>query len=70
MQTKKQSLLESVINTTIGLIISMLSQLFIYGVMRIPVTISQSVLLTLFFTVVSIIRSYIIRRIFNKKTIK
>jgi hypothetical protein len=70
MQTKKQSLLESVINTAIGFIVSMLSQIFIYGVMRIPVTISKSVLLTLFFTVVSIIRSYIIRRIFNKKTIK
>jgi len=68
MQTKKLSLIESVINTAAGFILSLLLQLFIYPIMNIPVTFSQNIIITIAFTILSIIRGYIIRRVFNKQT--
>jgi len=67
MQTKKHSLIESVTNTLIGLVTSFIIQLIIYPVLNIPVTINQNIIITFVFLMVSIIRSYIIRRIFNNK---
>lgn len=64
-QTKKLSLLESITNTVVGLLTSFLIQIIIYPLMNIPVTISQNIIITLVFFVASIVRGYIIRRIFN-----
>ena len=66
-QNKKQSFIESVIQTAIGLTTSFIIQLVIYPLMNIPVTIGQNITITLVFTIVSILRGYIIRRYFNKK---
>ena len=65
MQSKKYSLIESVTNTAIGFMISLLIQIVIYPVMGIPVTFSQNIIITMVFTLVSILRGYVIRRIFN-----
>lgn len=66
MQSKKFSLIESITNTITGLVVSFLIQLIIYPVMGIPVKLEQNIIITLVFTIVSIARSYILRRIFNK----
>lgn len=66
-QSKKQSLIESVTNVLIGMVISLTVQLIVYPIMDIEVKFIQNIYLTLIFTVVSIARSYIIRRFFNKK---
>ena len=66
MQTHKFSLIESVMNTLTGLLVSFCIQLIIYPVMNIPVRLEQNIIITLVFTGASIIRGYIIRRIFNK----
>ena len=66
MQTKKQSIIESITNTVIGLITSFLIQLILYPLLDIPVTVSQNIIITLVFFSVSIIRGYVIRRFFNK----
>jgi len=65
MQKKKHSLIESVTNTVIGFLISLLIQLIIYPVMGIPVTLSQNFVITAIFTIASILRGYVIRRLFN-----
>lgn len=65
MQTKKKSLIEAVSNTIIGLGISFLIQLIIYPVLNIPVSIGQNIIITAVFFIVSIIRSYLVRRLFN-----
>lgn len=67
MQTKKYSLIESITNTFAGFIISFIIQLAIYPIMGIPVKFSQNIIITIVFTVASILRGYFIRRIFNKK---
>ena len=65
-QSKNKSLIETITQTFSGLIVSFIIQLIIYPSMGIPVTIKQNALITLVFVTASIIRGYIIRRIFNK----
>ena len=70
MQNKKQSLIESIAQTLIGLLTSFLIQIIIYPALNIPVTLGQNIIITLVFFVVSILRGYLIRRYFNKKVLK
>jgi hypothetical protein len=65
-QTKRKSLIESVIQTIIGLGTSILIQIILYPMMGIPVTFSQNLIITLVFFLVSIVRGYFVRRIFEK----
>ena len=65
-QTKRKSLIESVIQTIIGLGTSILIQVILYPMMGIPVTFSQNIIITLVFFLVSIVRGYFVRRIFEK----
>lgn len=66
-QKKIISLVESVCNTIAGFIISFCIQIIIYPLLNIPVKFSQNLIITSVFTGVSIIRGYIIRRIFNRR---
>ena len=68
MQTKKYSLIESITNTLVGFIVSLLIQLIIYPTMGIPVTFTQNIVITFIFTIASILRGYIVRRMFNRST--
>lgn len=65
-QTKRKSLIESVVQTIIGLGTSILIQIVLYLIMGIPVTFSQNLIITLVFFTVSIVRGYFVRRIFEK----
>lgn len=66
-QSKKNSLVESVTQTIVGFLISLAIQLVIYPVLNIPVTFSQNIIITSVFTIISILRGYLIRRLFNLK---
>ena len=65
-QSPKKSLIESIVQTVIGLGTSILIQVVLYPLMGIPVTFSQNLIITLVFFVVSIMRGFIVRRIFEK----
>ena len=67
MQTKKQSLLESAVNIIIGYTIALISQFVIFPIVGVEATMGQNVKIGILFTIVSFIRSYLIRRYFNKK---
>ena len=67
MQSKKQSLIESLTSTTIGIIIGIVLNLTILPIFGYPVSVVDSLWISVIFTVISIIRSYIIRRWFNSK---
>ena len=67
MQSKKQSLIASLTSTTIGIIIGIVLNLTILPIFGYPVSLSDSLWISVIFTIVSIIRSYIIRRWFNSK---
>ncbi len=64
-QTKKKSLIESTVQTLIGLGTSILVQITIYPLMGIPVSFEQNLIITAVFFIVSIVRGYLVRRLFE-----
>lgn len=69
MQTKRQSRIETLTQQAIGFIVAMVSQLIIFPVFDIHVSMADNLLIGIYFTIVSIIRSYVVRRMFNKSCI-
>jgi len=65
-QSKLHSLLESAANIVIGFAISIAAQMVIFPWFGIYISFSDNLLMGLFFTVVSLIRSYVLRRAFNR----
>lgn len=59
------SLLEALVNVVVGLVISMAATWTICWAYDIPMTMQQNLTLTFWMTVLSITRSYILRRLFN-----
>lgn len=66
MQSKKGSLAESLVNIAIGIIIGFVSNIIVLPAFGYDVTIADGVVISLVFTSISLVRSYIIRRVFNK----
>jgi len=66
MQSKFHSLIESFTNVIIGYFVSLLSQIIIFPIFNINVSLKSNIYIGLWFTVISIIRSYCIRRLFNR----
>lgn len=66
-QTRVGSLIESLMNIAIGYFVALLSQLAIFPLFDIHVSLSTNLWIGAWFTVISLIRSYIIRRWFNKR---
>ena len=67
MQSKQKSLIESITQTVVGLVVSFVIQLVIYPMLNISVSFNQNLIITAVFFVASIIRGYVIRRIFTNK---
>jgi len=65
-QKKKHSFIEALAGTVIGLLTSFIIQVVIYPLLNIPVTIGQNIIITTVFFAVSVIRGYLVRRLFNK----
>ena len=65
MQTRLESLLEAVTNTAIGFGISLVANMTILPLFGFAVTLGDGLLIGLLFTLISVARSYIIRRWFN-----
>jgi hypothetical protein len=64
-QTRIGSLIESFVNILIGYLVALVSQIFIFPIFNINVTIRTNLLIGFWFTAISLVRSYIIRRLFN-----
>lgn len=68
-QSKIDSLMEAVVNTAIGFIISLITWIILAWAMGIPLSFAENLFITGVFTVVSIARSYTLRRLFNGRPI-
>lgn len=68
MQTRFQSFVESCTNVAIGYFVALASQLLIFPMFGISVTIKDNILIGLYFTAISILRSYALRRWFTART--
>ncbi|MFY0592239.1 DUF7220 family protein [Roseivirga sp.] len=67
MQTKKQSLKESLANVAIGFFITVVSLYLILPVLGMENHHQNNFALTAYLTILSIIRNYFLRRFFNSK---
>lgn len=68
MQTKTHSFYEALCNTAVGFLISLSATFVIFPLLAIPTSAGQNVVITLFFTAISIARGYLLRRFFNRKS--
>ena len=68
-QTRLQSLIETSTNVVIGYLVAVLSQLIIFPAFGIRTTITDNLLIAGYFTIISVIRGYMVRRWFNRKRI-
>ena len=67
MQTKKQSLLEAFVNIAVGYTVAIFSQIVIFPMFGINIAIADHLIIGVYFTLISIVRTYLIRRYYNFK---
>ena len=68
IQSRCHSLIESITNVVIGYGVALSSQLVIFPFFDIHIPIGDNILIGFWFTVISIARSYVVRRIFTRRT--
>ncbi len=67
MQTKKQSLIETLTSVFVGWLIGVILNLTILPLFNYNITVVDSLWVSLIFTAISVVRGYLIRRFFNSK---
>lgn len=65
MQSKIQSALEVIAGLCIGFMVSVAAGRILYPLYGLKVGIGANITLTLWFTVLSLVRGYLVRRLFN-----
>ena len=67
MQTRIMSLVESVANIIVGFAVAVITQLLVFPLFGLAASLSDNLIIGLIFTVVSLCRSYALRRLFNAR---
>ena len=65
-QSRVMSLVEAVANVVVGYLVAVAVQMLIFPVFGLTVTVRQNLAIGLVFTAVSIVRSYALRRLFER----
>lgn len=65
-QSKRMSLIEATSNVVVGYIVAVGLQLLVFPLFGIYISVSSNMLLASIFTIVGVIRSYTLRRLFNR----
>lgn len=65
-QSKKNSAIEVIVNVGSGYFVGILVQLLIFPLFGLNISLVENAIITLIFTIASMIRGYYIRRLFNK----
>jgi hypothetical protein len=65
-QTRIASLLESLVNVAIGYVVALASQVVVFPLFGVHVSFGANAAIGLVFTVISILRSYCVRRLFER----
>lgn len=66
-QTKLSSFIEALMNVAIGFSINYIANLLIFPLFNMHISLADNFWLGMIYTVISIVRSYVIRRWFNSK---
>ena len=67
MQSKRMSLMESVANVAVGYFISVATNAVVLPLFGFNTTVADNLKIGAAFTVVSLLRSYVLRRCFNRQ---
>lgn len=65
-QSRRMSAVEAVFSTAIGYIVAVATQIVVFPVFGLKVGVIENLGLGLAFTVVSVVRSYLVRRLFER----
>ena len=65
-QTRTASLLEAATNVLVGYLVALLAQQLVFPLFGIHTTLAQDSAIAAAFTVVSLLRSYLLRRVFER----
>lgn len=68
MQTPLMSLIESVANIVVGYGVAVITQLLVFPLFGLAASLSDNLMIGLIFTIVSLARSYALRRLFNARS--
>jgi hypothetical protein len=64
-QSRVMSLVEAVTNVIVGIIVAVATQIVAFPILGLQASLGQNLKLALVFTGVSIVRSYVLRRVFE-----
>ena len=70
MQTKLSSMMEAVLNVLIGYSINMTANFLIFPLFGWQISLQENLLLGVFYTAISLARSYAVRRWFNGRLVR
>lgn len=65
-QSRVQSMIESAANVVIGYMVALGSQLVVFPMFGVHLPLQDNLLIGLWFTAISLVRSYLVRRWFNR----
>jgi exosome complex RNA-binding protein Rrp4 len=66
MQSKRMSLIETLVSTAIGYLVAVATQAAVFPLFGLYVPLQDNLMIGGIFTVVSIVRGYLVRRAFNR----
>ena len=64
-QSRRMSLVEAVTNVVVGFAVALLTQIIVFPLFDVAVTLGENVALGSLFTLASICRSFVLRRVFE-----
>lgn len=67
MQTKLESFIETSSNVAIGWVVALASQFAIFPMFGINIPIQDNLLISLYFTIIAVVRGFVVRRYYNNK---
>ncbi len=67
MQSRTMSLIEALANVVVGYGVAVATQVMVFPFFGLSVSLDQNLAMGLIFTTVSLVRSYALRRVFNKQ---
>lgn len=65
MQTRLMSLVEAGANIAVGYLVAVLTQMLVFPLFGLHATLGENLLIGGLFTIASLIRGYVLRRLFN-----
>ena len=69
MQTRMMSLIEAMTNIVVGYAVAVITQLLVFPLFGLLASLGDNLMIGLIFTIVSLARSYALRRVFNARSL-